>query len=58
MLEINKHLVTIPRYQKIAESKLINTAQHLKEDLCISFEHALSLAKEMDAPLHKVALWK
>ena len=52
------HLATIPYYQRAAENKLLSNARQLAEELCITFDQAMSLAKNMDKPLTRVALWK
>ena len=48
----------IPYVQKYAENLLLVYAQELKEDLCISFNKAMVLAKEINQPLTVLAQWK
>ena len=56
--KINLHLNSLPYYQKAAENKLLDQARELADDLCISFDQGVRLAKSMNTRLVQIAQWR
>lgn len=48
----------VQAHQKIAENRLLENAHLIKHDLCISFDRAMNLAKEIDRNRVNVSQWK